>query len=479
MTGSVLIVDDHVVFVKNLETFLRHEGYQAVGAHTGAEARRVLSEVFPDVVLVDVKLPDVDGIVLMAELRERHPSARYIVMTGHSSLRAAVQAVRQGAIDYLAKPFESDELLLSVANALRDRLKDEEISLLRKSIHRSHLATSIPSDTKTPELDYPSIAMQRTLTKAKNAAATESIVLLLGESGSGKDYLARYIHDHSRHSDGPFFTVNCAAVSPDLSESELFGHEPGAFTDARGRKRGLLELAQGGTLVLNEVAELSPVLQAKLLTFLDTRSFTRLGGETSISVNARIIAATNKSLEEEVADGRFRGDLYYRLNVVAITVPPLRERIEDIPVLVREIQSRLVSEMGLPPSSPQIDRAVLDVLMGYSWPGNVRELGNLLERALILSGDGRIRPSSLDLAATPEEWSIVVRFPKDGSMHDVSDGVKRSLVAEALRRSGGNKQIAARLLKISRHALAHQMTALGMSERKSLRRGTQPRDFRS
>jgi len=321
--------------------------------------------------------------------------------------------------------------------------------------------------------------MRRTLIQAQNAAATDSIVLLLGESGSGKDYLARYIHEHSRRSEGPFFTVNCAAVSPDLSESELFGHEPGAFTDARGRKRGLLELAQGGTLVLNEVGDLSPVLQAKLLTFLDTRSFTRLGGEASISVNARLIAATNKSLEEEVAEGRFRGDLFYRLNVFAITVPPLRERIEDIPVLVREIQSRLVSEMGLPSSAPAIDQAVLDVLMGYSWPGNVRELGNLLERALILSGDGRIRPSSLDLTATPEEWSVVVRFPKDRSMHEVSAGVKRSLIAEALRRSGGNKQTAARLLKISRHALAHQMNTLGMSERKPLRRGTRSRDFRS
>jgi DNA-binding NtrC family response regulator len=477
MTGSVLIVDDQVAFVERLESFLRLEGYQAVGVHTGAEARRVLSELFPDVVLLDVKLPDADGIALMTELREKHPGARFIILTGHSSLSAAVRAMRHGAIDYLTKPCETDEILLSVTNALRDRLKDEEISLLRRSVHRSHMTTAIPADSKAPELDYPSTAMRRTLIKARNAAATDSIVLLLGESGSGKDYLARYIHDHSKRCDGPFFTVNCAAVSPDLSESELFGHEPGAFTGARGRKRGLLELAQAGTLVLNEVADLSPVLQAKLLTFLDTRSFTRLGGETPISVNARLIAATNKRLEEEVAEGRFRGDLYYRLNVFAITVPPLRERIEDIPVLVREIRSRLVAEMGLPASSPGIDPAVMDVLMGYSWPGNVRELGNLLERALIVSGDGRIRPSALDLAATPEEWSVMIRFPKDRSMHEVSDGLKRSLITEALRRSGGNKQTAARLLKISRHALAHQMKALGMGERKPLRRRGKLRDF--
>jgi len=468
MTGSVLIVDDEIVLVEHLESFLRLEGYQAVGVHDGVEARRVLSELFPDVVLIDVKLPDVDGITLMTELREQHPSARYIIMTGYSSIRAAVKAMRQGAFDYLTKPFEPDKLLLSVANALRDRLKDEEIHLLRKSVSRSHLGTAMPADTKVSEPVYPSEAMRRTLDRAGNAAATDSIVLLLGESGSGKDYLARYIHDHSRRSDGPFFTVNCAAVSPDLSESELFGHEPGAFTGARGRKRGLLELAQGGTLLLNEVADLSPALQGKLLTFLDTRSFTRLGGETNISVNARLIAATNKRLDEEVMEGRFRGDLYYRLNVFAITVPPLRERIEDIPVIVREIQSRLVAEMGLPGSFPRIDQAALEALMGYSWPGNVRELGNLLERALILSGDGRIRPSSLDLATNPEEWSIMVEFPKDSSIHDVSDGVKRSLITEALRRSGGNKQSAARLRKISRHALAHQMKSLGISGRKPL-----------
>ncbi|MBI4966140.1 MAG: sigma-54-dependent Fis family transcriptional regulator [Desulfomonile tiedjei] len=387
--------------------------------------------------------------------------------------------MRLGASDYLTKPFEPDELLLSVSNALRERLKDEEISLLRKSVRRSYLGDATLGASGSLEPDFSSEAIRRALAKARNAAATDTIVLLLGESGSGKDYLARYIHDHSRRSDGPFFTVNCAAVSTDLSESELFGHEPGAFTGARGRKRGLLELAQGGTLLLNEVGDLSPVLQAKLLTFLDTRSFTRVGGEASISVNARLIAATNKPLDQEVAEGRFREDLYYRLNVFAITVPPLRERTEDIPVLVRQIQSRLAAEMGLSVSPSQIDQGVLDVLMGHSWPGNVRELSNLLERALILSHDGRIRLSSLDFATSSEDWSVTVRFPKDRSIHEVSDSIKRSLIMEALRRAAGNKQSAARLLKISRHALAHQMKSLGMSERKALQRPALLRDFHS
>ncbi|MFZ5867344.1 MAG: sigma-54-dependent transcriptional regulator [Thermodesulfobacteriota bacterium] len=463
MSGTVLIIDDEVQLVRSLEHLLKSQGYKTVGVHDGAAARRAIITVLPDIVLVDLKLPDIEGTDLLAELREIYPSARYIIMTAHGSIKVAVEAMRRGACDYLTKPFEPDELLLSLETALREGIKEAELSLLRKSGRAPHSGAAEAADARGSVPEYPSRAMQVCLAGARRAAATDSIVLLLGESGSGKDYLARYIHDHSRRSEGPFFTINCAAVAPELAESELFGHEPGAFTGSRGRKRGLLELAEGGTLFLNEIGDLSLLMQAKLLTFLDSRTFTRVGGETQIAVDARLIVATNKMLAQEAILGHFRADLYYRLNVFTITVPSLRERREDIPVLVKEILRNLVSER-VTAVVPRVDPAAMNSLLRYEWPGNVRELRNILERALILSDDGRIGVHSLALESSQREWSFVSRFPDTQSIHEVADDLKRSLIEEALRRSGGAKQEAARLLGISRHALAHQMKSLGLDE---------------
>jgi DNA-binding NtrC family response regulator len=463
MRATVLIVDDEVQLVKHLELLLRRQGYRVVGVHDGVGARRVISTVFPDVVLVDLKLPDAEGTELMAELRQTYPQARYIIMTAHGSIRVAVEAMQRGATNYLTKPFEPDELLLVIENAIQEGLRDDELSLLRRSRSQPYPSVMPTTALEDAGIEYPSAAMRACLAKARNAAASDSIVLLLGESGSGKDFLARYIHDHSTRSRDPFFTVNCAAVTPELAESELFGHEPGAFTGSTGRKRGLLELAQGGTLLLNEIGDLSLGLQAKLLTFLDTRSFTRVGGENQISVNARLMAATNKSLETEVAEGRFRHDLYYRINVFVITVPPLRQRLEDLPIVVGEILARLAAEMTTR-VVPRIDTGAMDMLRRYSWPGNVRELRNVLERAFILSGDAPIGLSSLTLGEGPGEWSFTTNFPDGRSIHDVAADLKRSLIEEALRRSGGNKQEAGRLLGITRHALAHQSKFLGLNE---------------
>lgn len=305
-------------------------------------------------------------------------------------------------------------------------------------------------------VDYPSETMKSCLSKARYAAAADSIILLLGESGSGKDYLARWIHDHSRRAKGPFFAINCAAVPQELAESELFGHEAGAFTGARGRKRGLLELAEGGTLLLNEIGELSLALQSKLLTFLDTRSFPRVGGEKSVRVNARLVAATHRDLEEEMAKDRFLQSLFYRLNVFSIRVPPLRERIEDIPLLVQEIMERLAAEMQLA-DIPELTVDALDRLSHYSWPGNVRELRNVLERALMLTQEPGIRLSLPQLSESAEDWSFTVAFPRDRSLHDVTNEVAYLLCNEALRRSGGAKKSAARLLGISRDSFYRYM----------------------
>jgi DNA-binding NtrC family response regulator len=303
--------------------------------------------------------------------------------------------------------------------------------------------------------------MRSTIARLRIAAERDSVILLLGESGSGKDYLARYIHDHSKRKDGPFFSINCAAVAPELAESELFGHERGAFTGAHGRKRGLLELAENGTLLLNEIGELSLGLQAKLLTFMDTREFTRVGGERNISVNARLIAATSRNLEKETEAGRFRTDLYYRLNVIAVQVPALRERREDIPILVRDILNLLSREMELP-ETPAPDPAAMNAMMNYGWPGNVRELRNALERALMLSGGKGIFPAAIGVTPADRDWSFSTGFPDGRSLNDLAKDLKRALVNEALRRSGGSRQGAAKLLGISRYSLKHYMNSLGL-----------------
>jgi len=317
--------------------------------------------------------------------------------------------------------------------------------------------------------DYPSEAMRGTLEKARYAAARDSIVLICGESGSGKDYVAQWIHGHSRRASGPFFAINCAALPHELAESELFGHEPGAFTGARGRKRGLLELAEGGTLLLNEIGELSLALQAKLLTFLDTKSFLRVGGEKSIHINARLIAATHRNLDEEVAQGRFLPALFYRLNVFSVHVPPLRKRIEDLPILAEEILSGLACEMQFN-EIPLLDFSALSALARYLWPGNVRELRNVLERSLMLWDKGRFEVAIPALEKNGEDWSYSVEFPLGRCLHDVTGEITESLCRAALRRSGGRKKEAARILGISRNSLYRYMKRLGIP----LESGTRP-----
>jgi PAS domain S-box-containing protein len=312
---------------------------------------------------------------------------------------------------------------------------------------------------------YPSEAMRATMSEARSAAASDGTVLLQGESGSGKDYLARWIHDHSKRALGPYFSLNCAAISRELAESELFGHERGAFTGALGRKRGLLELAEGGTLLLNEIGELPLSLQSKLLTFLDTRSFLRVGGEKPINVNARIISATNRSLYNEVEEGRFLSALFYRINVFGITLPPLRDRIEDIPVLLEEIMPRLAVELQLT-TLPYVDPAFAIALTRYDWPGNVRELRNVLERSLMLSDGHTLSLTLPSVKASSEDWSHVSSFPeKERTLHDVTDEVIKSLVLEALRRCEGNRRYAAQMLGIARDSLYRHMKRFGiMSE---------------
>ncbi len=314
---------------------------------------------------------------------------------------------------------------------------------------------------------FKSVAMRSTMKQARLAAGSDSLVLLTGESGSGKDYMAGLIHSMSRRSNGPFFSINCAALAPELAESELFGHEQGAFTGAHGRKRGMLELAEGGTLLLNEIGELSLPLQAKLLTFLDTRSLTRVGGEKSIEVNARLIAATNRNLNTEVTEKRFRADLFHRLNVFSLEVPPLRVRQPDIPELVESIVAGLAAKLGYG-EPPLVDSRTMAILAEYHWPGNIRELKNVLERAMILTQGAKIGPESIRLLETPGRpdgsngWSFTVAFPEGQSLNDVTTELKKELLKESLRRSSGIKKKAALLLGISPDAFKHQARSVGL-----------------
>lgn len=305
---------------------------------------------------------------------------------------------------------------------------------------------------------HSSKAMRECLEQGEIAAATNSIILLLGETGCGKDYLARWIHDQSRKASGPFFALNCAALPHELAESELFGHERGAFTGARYPKKGLLELAEGGTLLLNEIGELPLSIQSKLLTFLDTRSFLRVGGDKSIKVDARLIAATHRDLERDISEGRFLEALFYRLNVFPIKVPPLRERLEDIPVLVDEIVAKLAIEMQLN-EVPEFDSETIRALKQYHWPGNVRELRNVLERAMMVAGHGSPKHLIPGTVAVEDEWKFTSFFPTGRSLRDAREDFMQALCNQAIRRCKGNRTAAAKLLGISRNALYRHMSS--------------------
>lgn len=373
------------------------------------------------------------------------------------------------------QPVESEQNLLCIDrpltfNFVRFPMRDPSGKIMglcgiaRDVTERRPMGSRVSIQSNPPG----SSIMKTTLEQVRRAAKTDSLVLFAGESGSGKDYLAEFLHRHSGRASGPYFTINCAAIAPEVADSELFGHEAGSFTGARGRKRGLLELAEGGTLLLNEVGELSSELQAKLLTFMDTQTFTRVGGETNIQVNIRIVAATNRDLEKDVESGRFRKDLFYRLNVFSVTVPPLRDRMEDLPIIIDEILPALAQKVGLH-EVPAIDSDSMDALRNYTWPGNVRELRNTLERALILCDKKCVTARDLGMHAGPElsagrkgDISLTLQLCQDDSMHDILTETKRYLVMEGLRQSRGNIKKAAQYLGVTRDSLIHHMKSLGI-----------------
>ncbi len=457
MPSRLLVVDDERLIRWSLEQTLEKAGYEVATAETGAAALAALRDEPPDLVLLDLKLPDLDGLQVLRQIRELQPRVQVVIMTAYADVGTAVEAMRLGAYDYLPKPIDFENLAVTIRNALEARQLRQKVELLREQLAPSHF----------DHLVGVSRAMQDVVGLARKVSASgATTVLIQGESGTGKDVLARAIHYESSRADEPFMEITCTAMPETLLESELFGHERGAFTDAKTQKKGLLELAHGGTLFLDEIGDMAPALQAKLLRVLEERRFRRVGGTRDISVDIRVVAATNKDLRSAVEQGAFRKDLYYRLQVVTITIPPLRERREDIPLLARHFLQHFSREFRKP--LPRLGPPVERLLVQYDWPGNVRELRNVVERAMILTEGEEIVPADL-----PPEIAHQAVAPARGSAPRfelppagvVLEEVEREFVRQALELTHGNQTRAARLLGLTRDELRYRVKKFDLSPR--------------
>jgi DNA-binding NtrC family response regulator len=443
---AILVVDDERTLRFTLKEGLSEEGYRVETAADGAEALERLKQDEFHLVLLDQKLPDGSGLDFLSLIRTRHSDIQVVMMTAYGQISQAVQATKAGCYDYLSKPFELDHLKLVIQNALaQTRLTDEVVRL--RDVDRRRAGSRL--------IVGPQSRMNRVVEMvAKVAQSGSSTVLLLGSSGVGKELLAREIHDRSPRRDAPFVEVNCSAFSETLLESELFGHEKGAFTDAKRAKKGLMELAHGGTLFLDEIGEMSPGLQAKLLRAFELKRFRRVGGETDLHTDARIVAATNRDLKEMVAQGKFREDLYFRINVIRIEVPPLRDRPEDIPALIDHFVAQFNRELLKSVKGPS--QEALDLLVAYRWPGNVRELKNVIERCILLESEDEILPEHLPVEIVGAGGSgakvITAKIHAEGSIPTLAE-VERIAIIHALEQTGGNKTRAAEKLNISRQTL--------------------------
>ncbi|HXE76423.1 MAG TPA: sigma-54 dependent transcriptional regulator [Candidatus Xenobia bacterium] len=446
--ARILIVDDELVVRDSLGKWFVTEGYQVETVSSAREALEAITRQDFALALIDIKMPGMDGMELQQRLHEADPNLLIILMTGYASVETAVQALKRGAYDYITKPFDPDELVHLVSKALEHRQAKHEVARLQESLQEIF---------PRAEMVGQSPAMKRVYELVEMVAPTDATVLITGESGTGKELVARAIHAASPRRYMPLVVIHCGALTETLLESELFGHERGAFTDARFQKRGLFEMADGGTVFLDEIGEMVPALQAKLLRFLEEKTFKRVGGTSDIRVDVRVVAATNRNLEEEVAKGRFRSDLYYRLNVLPISLPPLRSHPEDIPALVdffidgfnREFKKNI---LGATP-------AALKLLQGYGWPGNVRELRNVIERAVLLAEGPRLEP---------RDFAALTAAPAPGTLELPPQGIdleelERSFVIQALRRAGGNQTKAAALLGLNRDQIRYRIEKFGIS----------------
>ena len=444
MSKSILVVEDEKILRISLTDALKAEGYVVFAVADGNEALTVLTEGDFSLVLTDIRLPGVSGTEILQKSLAESPLTPVIMMTAYGSIKDAVSSIRTGAFDYITKPFDLDEILITVAKALEVQSMAEENIRLKKELSSYYGAPNIIGESK---------AMQAVFALLGKVSRTDSTVLILGESGTGKELIASTIHYHSARKNKPIIRVNCAALPADLIESELFGYEKGAFTGAGARKPGRFDLADGGTIFLDEIGDLPLLTQTKILRVLEERTFERLGATGSVKVDVRIIAATNKDLVEEVKKGRFRDDLYYRLNVIPVVLPPLRQRKQDIPLLIDAFARRLGDRMGINASfSPE----AVDALMNYSFSGNVRELLNIVERCMALSSEKTIRVA--DLPAHIVKTRPSARTPLL-SLQDVTMEAEKSHIVKILQLTKGSRSKTAEILGISRKTLWEKINA--------------------
>jgi two-component system nitrogen regulation response regulator GlnG len=480
--ATIVVADDEESVRWTLKKALEREGYAVLTATDGQKAIEAAEQSQADLILMDIKMPVLDGLQALSRLKEHCPETMVIVMTAFGTLQAAVEAMKRGAYDYITKPFDFEELTLLVRRAL-------EVRTLTQELHR--LKAALKERPAFDEIVGESQAMQEVFKLVGQVADSDATVLIQGESGTGKELIAKAIHTNSQRSNRPFVTVNCAAIPKDLLESELFGHERGAFTGAVASRRGKFELADGGIIFLDEIGEMDPALQTKILRVLQERRFERLGGEVPLSADVRILAATNRDLETLVRRGSFREDLFYRLNVVTIKLSPLRERREDIPLLVSHFLRLYTVE-----EPKEVSRDALKCLMSYHWPGNVRELENAIKRACLLARTRLILPEHLPEAIqgpAPQPGGEVSPPPHGGLGREVRAELKRigaeqdshlyehilslverPLIQVVLERAGGNQLKAAELLGINRNTLRKRMKKLGISWKRESSGGRKP-----
>jgi two-component system response regulator AtoC len=453
----ILVVDDEDLIRWSLRQKLGGWGYQTLEAGTGGEAIELVERESPDLVLLDIRLPDTNGLLVLKTIKERDPQLVVIMMTAYGVLEDAVTALRHGAYDFVAKPLNFDELSVTIANAL-------EAVKLRQEVHRFRERDRKHFDFRNIVGHSKAVADALEIVK-KVASSPASTILLQGESGTGKDLIAKAIHYHSSRAEKPFLAINCAALPENLVESELFGYEKGAFTDARQQKKGMMELADGGTLLLDEIGEMPLSLQPKLLRVLEEQSFKRVGGVSDVSVDVRVIASSNRDLKTMLDEGKFRQDLFYRLNVITITLPPLRDRGEDARLLARHFVQHYNQKFrkNIEGLTADAEKLVLE----YHWPGNVRELKNVIERAMILEDGPTIGVDALPL-------EIAVQIPSRSASNIpglvIPEGgtslekVEEELVRQSLILARGNQTRAAKLLDISRDALRYKMKKFHLHE---------------